>query len=326
MTRAIRIPRVRRIGFTLIELLIVMAIVGILVALLLPALGSVREAARRAKCKNNVKQLALALQSHHESKGAFPPGVLNNSGEMFAYPRTTWCIYLLPYLEQDNLFDQFKFDAAPGAGDAVWTNPVNCMGADRLTNLPLAVWLCPSDDGTKLHHHPNVGADFARGNYAGFFGNLDMGATISSPPVSGHLAAVFAMNDRVQMARIRDGASNTMAIGECLRGVEDSFEYRGVYWYDHVGNSEIFTKFPPNSKNPDVLYPTWCPPQMNLPAQNLPCVPGSSSGLDNTASSRSRHPGGVQVGMADGSAQFISNNVDLAVWQSMGSINGDETQ
>jgi hypothetical protein len=133
------------------------------------------------------------------------------------------------------------------------------------------------------------------------------------------------MNDSVRIDDMRDGASNTMLLGECLRGMRgNDREYRGVVWYDHTGTSQIFTKFSPNSTSPDVLYPVWCPAGMSEPGQNLPCVAGASSGSDNTAASRSRHAGGVQVVLGDGSAHFISETIDLVVWQAMGSIAGRE--
>lgn len=313
-----------RTAFTLVELLVVIAIIGILVALLLPAVQSAREAARRMECSNNLKQLGLALQTYHTAVESFPPGVINTSGSRFGTPRTTWTVHLLPYLEQGNLFETFDFTASPGSGGAIWTNPLNCQGAGATTPIQVKVLLCPSDGGPKFHHHPDINADYGRGNYAAFFGNLDAGAA-TPPYASGHLAAPFQMNNAVRIDDIRDGASNTMLLGEVLRGITgDDRDYRGVHWYDHVGTSQIYTKYSPNSSSPDVLYPVWCPSQVNQPGQNLPCAAGSSSGADNSASSRSRHSGGVLVVLGDGSVHFISDSVDIIVWQALGSITGGE--
>ena len=91
-----------RRGFTLVELLVVIAIIGILVALLLPAVQSAREAARRTECANNLKQLGLAIHNYHGARGTLPPGVISNSGTRFGSPRTTWTIHLYPYLEPDD--------------------------------------------------------------------------------------------------------------------------------------------------------------------------------------------------------------------------------
>ena len=118
-----------------------------------------------------------------------------------------------------------------------------------------------------------------------------------------------------------------MIIGEYLKGISgDNNEYRGVHWYDHVGTSQIFTATGPNSTDRDFLYPLWCTGKLNLPRLNLPCRPGRPAPAVKTimAASRSRHPGGVQVGMADGSARFVPDSIDLTVWQAMGSIKGGE--
>jgi prepilin-type N-terminal cleavage/methylation domain-containing protein/prepilin-type processing-associated H-X9-DG protein len=315
-----------RRGFTLLELLVVIWIIGLLAAMLLPAVQRGRESAARLQCQNNLKQLGLALQNHHSTHGAFPPGCQNLSGSAHAYPRTTWVIHLLPYFEQQVVFDLTDLSASAGIGDAVWTNPVNNSATKQVLN----VMLCPSDTGSTIHSHPYVFADFSRGNYAGFFGNLTFGAAINRS--AGHRNAPFRMSrswlngSGVKLSHITDGSSNTMMVGEVLRGIAgNNREYRGVFWYDHVGTSQVFTTNGPNSTIPDVLFPHWVRPELNLPEQNLPCVAGDSSGANNTASSRSRHPGGVNVLHADGSVHFVRNSVDLAVWQALGSIDHGET-
>ncbi len=313
----------RRRGFTLVELLVVIAVIGILVALLLPAVQAAREAARRTECANNLKQMGLALQNYHSVRMCLPPGVMGVSGR-FSAPRTTWTIHLYPYLEQQNLYDRFNFEASPGGGGAVWTNPVNTTGVNSVTPLPVKAFLCPSDTGAKFHYHPDIVANYARGNYAAFFGNLDYGA--ATPPFSSaHLPAAFQMNKSIRLDDMLDGTSNTMVIGEILRGIDHERDYRGVHWYDHTATSQVYTKFAPNTRSPDVLYPFWCPSNLNLPRLGLPCSPGATDGSDNTAACRSRHQNGVQVAFGDGSAHFVRSNVDLVVWQAYGSIAGGET-
>jgi prepilin-type processing-associated H-X9-DG protein len=133
------------------------------------------------------------------------------------------------------------------------------------------------------------------------------------------------INRPVKINRIVDGTSRTMIIGEILKGITgDDYEYRGVHWYDHTGTSQIFTASGPNSADPDFLYPLWCTGKLNLPRLNLPCRPGNGTGANHTAAARSRHPGGVQVGLADGSARFVPDTVDLSVWKAMSTIKGDE--
>ena len=136
------------------------------------------------------------------------------------------------------------------------------------------------------------------------------------------------MNRAVKFGKIADGTSNTMVIGEILRGLSgEQRDYRGVHWYDHVATSQIHTAFEPNSQKPDFVFSLWCTAALNQPANNLPCRPGSPVPTEvnnNVAGARSRHPGGVHVGMADGSAQFIQEAVELNVWQALGSINWGE--
>jgi prepilin-type N-terminal cleavage/methylation domain-containing protein/prepilin-type processing-associated H-X9-DG protein len=319
-----------RLAFTLVELLVVIAIIGILVALLLPAIQAARESARRTQCVNQIRQLMVALQNHHDTKRAFPPGVLHNNGELFGYPRVTWTMHTFPFMEEGALFGSFNMKAAQACAGGVWLDPVNY----RAVSKPVDVLLCPSDsEGDLLHNHPGCGGQASRGNYAGFFGNANMGGVLEyfknpqavSTTTPKHLPAVFMINRPVKISMISDGTSHTMLVGELLRGITgDNNEYRGVHWYDHTGTSQIFTATLPNSADPDFLYPLWCTGTLNLPRLNLPCRPGNGTGSNHMAAARSRHSGGVQVGLADGSARFVPDSIDLDVWRAMGSISGDE--
>ena len=119
----------KQFAFTLVELLVVIAIIGILVALLLPAIQAAREAARRTQCINQIRQLTLALQNHHDSKNGFPPGVLNNlvdnNVDLFTYPRVTWMMHTFPYMEEGALFGTFNMKATAGCSGGVWLDPAN---------------------------------------------------------------------------------------------------------------------------------------------------------------------------------------------------------
>jgi prepilin-type N-terminal cleavage/methylation domain-containing protein/prepilin-type processing-associated H-X9-DG protein len=324
------VTKQQRIAFTLVELLVVIAIIGVLVALLLPAIQSAREAARRTQCINQIRQLTIALQNHHDSKRSFPPGIMHDNGELFGYPRITWMMHTFPFMEEGALFGNFNMKGTAACAGGVWLDPVNY----RAVSQSVAVLLCPSDgEGDLFHNHPGCGGRAARGNYAAFFGNANMGGVLEyfknphavSTTTPKHLPAAFMMNRPVKIGAISDGTSRTMVIGELLRGITgDDNEYRGVHWYDHTGTSQIFTATGPNSSDPDFLYPLWCTGKLNLPRLNLPCRPGNGTGSNHMAAARSRHSGGVQVGLADGSARFVPDSVDLNVWRALGSIHGDE--
>ena len=115
-----------------------------------------------------------------------------------------------------------------------------------------------------------------------------------------------------------------MVFGECLTGINHNGDYRGVYWYDHAACSQIYTKYEPNTSAPDVFLSMWCSSATNLPKLNLPCIPCSSNQEDETAASRSRHPGGVHVALCGGSVRFVADSIDIVVWQAMGSISEGE--
>ena len=176
--------------------------------------------------------------------------------------------------------------------------------------------LCPSDSrGAKIQIAS--GLYHARGNYAVFFGNLNKGATRLLS--TGHQPAAFGYRP-VNLGAILDGTSNSMAFGEMLREATTNTPFRGCYWRDFPGASWIFTLNTPNSPVPDNIRATQCPASANLPLLNMPCVP--IDGNNESAASRSRHPGGVQVALCDGSVRFVAQTIGLAVWRAAGSIEG----
>ena len=241
-----------RMAFTLVELLVVITIIGILVSLLLPAVQAAREAARRAQCANNLKQISLALLSYENAQRQFPPAAANSS-----FPngpsRLTFAPLLFSFLDQQNLANQFNFNAAVGPGTAVWTNPANCGTQTSPTAISLAIWRCPSDgQGGLIHAHPDLTGFFARGNYAAFIGNVDY-QTAFPPLTAPQMAHALALNAGTPASSIRDGLSNTMVIAECLTGINSQYDIRGVFWYDHAGTSQLYTQQHAQQSDPRYL-------------------------------------------------------------------------
>jgi prepilin-type N-terminal cleavage/methylation domain-containing protein/prepilin-type processing-associated H-X9-DG protein len=334
----VHIRRGARLAFSLVELLVVIAIIAVLIGLLLPAVQKVREAARRATCQNNLKQIGLALHNHHDTYSKFPLGSKNDQLSRWAGPRLTFMLFLYPYLEEGatfNKFDQFALstpDAFNFGGFVPWCGSSNSLPADAPTAHVVPTLLCPSDgegDPTATHYFnydPSTGhklGTWNRSNYLGFFGDKNYGGFFPGYPQN--QPAVFGFRYGARLTDITDGASNTMAVGEYLKGVsraEYPEDQRGVHWIDAPGCSQLYTKAAPNSSSPDLfVLDVQC---YNKPASNLPCA-GSDWSLI-TAASRSRHPGGVNVVLADGSVRFISQQINLSTWQALGTISSGEAR
>ncbi|MGE3807198.1 MAG: DUF1559 domain-containing protein, partial [Gemmataceae bacterium] len=207
-----------RRGFTLIELLVVMAIIGLLIGLLLPAVQKVREAANRVRCQNNLKQFGLALHSYHAANEAFPPGSRNTWFPWGAPRGPTWFVCLLPFVEQEAIYRRFDPQALPQLGNANFAGNANSLGPDAPTSISFALALCPSDTTGSTRVTQSYGA-YMKGNYLGFFGDRDYGSNVSGGPSSSNRRGWFAPNVGLRMAQVQDGASNTLAIGEYLRGL-----------------------------------------------------------------------------------------------------------
>jgi prepilin-type N-terminal cleavage/methylation domain-containing protein/prepilin-type processing-associated H-X9-DG protein len=329
--RSSGICRASRRAFTLVELLVVMTIIGVLVGLLLPAVQTAREAARGMSCSNNLKQLGLALSNYESALRCFPPGAIWNGG-IHSYPRTNFHMHLLPYEDQKNIYDMMDFTAESANG--VWVG-VNMDAVNQF--IPFTV--CPSDGlgGTLCTYTYNgVLLQWPRNNYFGFFNGMHEGhISIKNAYRPPRYQWAFFDNVRVtHVGDITDGLSNTMCLAESLTGPGN--ELRGHLWSDQPCGAQVFTELSPNSILPDRCYGPWfagwC---QNEPALNLPSVP--SGGNNGTCAARSRHPGGVNVVMADGSVHFVHDSIDSrpanyattpidlgGVWQSMATISGSE--
>jgi prepilin-type N-terminal cleavage/methylation domain-containing protein/prepilin-type processing-associated H-X9-DG protein len=297
-----------RKAFTLIELLVVIAIIAILIGLLVPAVQKVREAANRAQCQNNLKQIALAFHGYHDARKKLPPGMAPGNTSAFQYCCWgTWMVPLLPYIEQQALFQIFQ-----NYGGTNSTGPQYGTGVNlQVTSQRLAVLTCPSD--TPNAPLPPITAH----NYGVNYGNTTIyqnataalgGATV----VFGD--APFAPTVGYPLLHISDGTSNTLLLAELVQGQRS--DLRGFTWW---GPASGFTTLAgPNSSTPDRPLQN-CDPA----APNPPCATATVGDPVNQFA-RSRHTGGVNVALADGSVRFVSDTVDLATWRALGTARGND--
>jgi prepilin-type N-terminal cleavage/methylation domain-containing protein/prepilin-type processing-associated H-X9-DG protein len=296
-----RAVTVRR-AFTLVELLVVIAIIGVLVALLLPAIQAAREAARRSQCKNNLKQIGLALHNYESTRRTFPPGytsaatVVNGPG---TGPGWGWGAYILPHLEESSIQIDFKREI---------TDPLY----DQVRTLTLPVFRCPSDS-VELPLFPvqggssNTLTQLAFSNYVGVAGTYE----VSVYPDEG--TGVLFRNKSIAIKQITDGLSHTLMIGE-----RDSHKSPETTWVGAITNSVIPPLNPTyDNEGPPVLILT------NTGTVADDRVPNNA--LDHVEDSNSAHPQGVHFMFADGSVQAINNDIDPNVWVALGTRAGDES-
>lgn len=323
-------------GFTLVELLVVIAIIGALVALLVPAVQAAREASRTAHCKNNLKQMGLALHSFHAARGAFPAGFVSQlvdpnwtytAGNTNSFPDDLgpgWSLFalILPYSEQDSLYRSIKLDKAI-------TAPEN--DAPRRTTVPQ--YLCPSDTGPRriqvttcgsppsASNTPALLTDAAVSSYAGSLGggnSIDPNyGAYENQPFNG----VFHRNSRVRVADITDGTSNTIGIGERQSQFVESSWVGVVPSQNPVYNQST----PPQPNfNPPADPPcfNWRPPITAVLVHARSGAPNDPKG--SPASFSGPHPAGCNFLLMDGSTRVIVDDVGLPVFRALCTRNGDE--
>jgi prepilin-type N-terminal cleavage/methylation domain-containing protein/prepilin-type processing-associated H-X9-DG protein len=308
--------RSRRVrGFTLVELLVVIAIIGILVALLLPAIQAAREAARHSQCQSNIKQLSFAILNYEQAKKALPPGL---HGCCWG----TWQVGTLPYIEEAALFAGY----VDYGGVTVWYH--DALNVNVVSKrLPIAT--CPSD---RITTPISWGLGITKHNYVVNYGNTGLQNTLYQVPIEKgggwdqvkllngvkYEGAPFESRKSIPLKKITDGTSKTLMMSECVQGEGD--DWRGLTWWgDGAGFS---TYLAPNTFEPDVsVYASYCSkPDNDLKA----CVQQTGSKPEMFAS-RSRHPGGVNVAMCDGSVHFVNDTINLEVWRALSTIHGGET-
>jgi len=325
-------PHARRTrGFTLIELLVVIAIIAVLIALLLPAVQAAREAARRSQCVNNFKQMGLAMHNYHDVMGALPIGRM---GIGYTYPpglpdqRRTWGFSILPYIEQGNLANAINFNL-----------PFYDASNTTVIRVPLKMYQCPSDIATI--QEPDTAYPRGKASMAANWGNThfyqdEPGKADGPNPFTGPYTvggtnirfsgAPFKGNKSTSFQEMTDGTSNTLLVGEVIMGYNSAgnqYDHRGDIFNDDFNCTMFMTYTPPNSKQPDVMAGDaegrpWC--TYGLGGNSPPCTGGTP--VFNAA--RSRHPGGVNALLGDGSVRFFKDSINFATWRALGSPNGAE--
>lgn len=308
--------RCSRTAFTLVELLVVIAIIGILVSLLLPAVQSARESARRIQCANNLKQIGLAMHSYIAANDALPSGSIRRLEQTCSGCTTSqigWIARILPQLEQVALYDKIDFKLEPG------NSGVNA----EMLQTPLDIVRCPSD-GTA-----SAGVK-AVTNYVANIGNVEN--TINPASTS---RGAFWINSNVDSAQIRDGLSNTLLISECVPEWPFSVDYSGdTAGYNRCksGTDGVATSNVPGASGRGRYWffahanETWTFTTLTLPNDGTflnkkECMLWSTQSF---YPARSRHTGGVQATLADGSVRFFSETIDIITWKALGSIAGQE--
>lgn len=306
-------------GFTLIELLVVIAIIAILIALLLPAVQQAREAARRTQCKNNMKQLGLALHNYHDVFNLFPPGAMNpgvqplpglpySNNCALECRNTPWSLYLLPYMEQAPFYSQLNFSLPMSSAQRSGTGPSTALVAINAAvwaNVDLPMFKCPSD---VLRADPFTVAGSAhygitngrRSSYWFPDTNImeDLGVTWRADTRA--LRPIMGINGGARMADIIDGTSNTMAL--CETPFRKNHALYGPFW-----NAWNYTS--------GVVF------GQQINARNAPnCGGGGATGCPFAWGSGSKHVGGMQITMADGAVKFISENLDFAIVRNLTGI------
>jgi prepilin-type N-terminal cleavage/methylation domain-containing protein/prepilin-type processing-associated H-X9-DG protein len=316
-----------RNGFTLVELLVVIAIIGVLVALLLPSIQAAREAGRRAQCLNHVKQLSLGLLNYESTNNAFPPGSERNweSPTPWNTNQVSWIGRILPFLEQQALYDRIDFTLEPG------DTGVNV----EVQRTWLQAVLCPSDE--KLNgwsgyrgEHTEVAANT---NYVVCVGSND--EVTKEYDANRHRRGyngIFGYNSDTRIAEITDGLSNTMAVSECMVNNPRVHYYGGSgnYFGCLAGTAKDIA----GSENVEPRGFSWFFAQvMQSWAFNTILAPNDSLTTNHECqrwsdqaalAARSHHPGGVNVGFADGSTTFIQEGIDILVWRGLSTKDWEE--
>lgn len=310
-------PTMKHSAFTLVELLVVIAIIGTLVGLLLPAVQAARESARRSSCSNRLKQLGLALHNHNDAKKALPIGINNTingwggDGAIAPYARGGWFPLVLPYCEENGLYDQW------------WSRVSANPPLDGFLGFPGRTTVV---NGFRCASDPNngtIGLNGFKGNYALCGGGFGWGNANAVVDTNGNAPTgiFYPVGSRqltgCKLKEITDGLSKTIMASEIVlvldtegNSIGAGYDMRGLYWNNAHMNTLLVTARPPNASAGDVIG--WACRNTAF----APCASSSTSG--NIMTPRSRHPGGAHCLLADGSVAFVTNSINTNTFQHLG--------
>jgi prepilin-type N-terminal cleavage/methylation domain-containing protein/prepilin-type processing-associated H-X9-DG protein len=324
-------------GFTLIELLVVIAIIAILIGLLLPAVQKVRDAAARMQCSNNLKQMGLALHNFNDSYGRLPAALIhsgrynnpnntpyqgpevNYAGQPYVIYNHSGFVALLPYIEQQNLFNQYSY-AFVGSPSSPYGIPIGPNPSPNPNNAVAAslvkIYVCPADENPPPveSRNPNLTTDFytmvsaRRSNYlfnTGAYTDYDADWTRTAAYARGP----FGNNGAIAVARVKDGTSNTIAIGESVQKWHAGSTIFGPYWgtgtHTAVHGRSYYSTFTPN-------YPYGS------------CAPNSNKKCTYAWGFSSFHTNTTNFVFLDGSVHSIPDSISPATWLALSTPEGGE--
>jgi len=327
-----------RPAFTLIELLVVIAIIAVLIALLLPAVQQAREAARRTQCRNNLKQIGLALHNYHDAHKIFPPGETSNQTDDPLYGHGPG-VDLLPYIDQANVYNKFNFTTGTTWACCGGTTDLNHVAA--ITTI-IPSYTCPSSSAAKTANYANFGgkAPYPILNSQGIWeyhpvmGSINFPSpclpSLSREPERKSIGGIFLSNGNIGIQDVKDGTSNTMAFIEFSdsnpsgQGFspyrahhDETIPWAMGYFYENCTGrgGDYAYGLRVLAHNPNTRF------YRAYPHNRLPPIQHTHS----QASAKSAHTGGVFSLFGDGSVHFVSDNIDFETYKNLGDRNDGKT-
>ncbi|MBA4189227.1 MAG: prepilin-type cleavage/methylation domain-containing protein [Planctomycetaceae bacterium] len=322
-------------GFTLIELLVVIAIIAILIGLLLPAVQKVRESAARMKCQNNMKQLGIAVHAYHDVNSKLPPGYLRAVKQESVSPATFWTYFILPYIEQNNIYVGAPLVQAPD-----WTTGGYLIAAQA----QISILRCASTTDLMTYSSQGIPARFAISYAACQTGSIGNPAASGSGEWAAHMDdctawagsgfdtypttqlyrydGAMGYNTKITLTGVSDGTSNTVAIGERYRVMESTVD--GYTSSAGPGTHGTWAMGTNNLNNATQIVTASIGVPFNY-NQSLGSTTNSTEFSKTALAFSSRHTGGVNLVFLDGSVRFLTNATPDSVRFGIGTIAGGET-